>query len=66
MILPPGPQLALSSSLLIRLTSHFHCAESGRNTGALAIKRSAMTWMRLASVLVLSNAPWALASPIVF
>src|SRR5690606_18077011 len=63
MILPPGPQLALSSSLLITLTSQFHCAASGRNLGAWAIRRLAITCTRLASALDLSSTPLLDASP---
>src|ERR1700712_5972996 len=61
-IFPPGPQLAFSSSLLIRFTSQAHWAESGRNVGAWAISRSAIACTRCAWLLVLSSTPFVDAS----
>ncbi len=62
MILPPGPQLALSSSLSITLASQAQLPASGRNTVVWAISRLAMAETRLASALFLSSTPCCEAS----
>ncbi|MNP73588.1 hypothetical protein D3C76_1703280 [compost metagenome] len=66
MILPPGPQLALSSSLFTTLTCQSQPGASWRKEPVSGIRRAAMALTRLASLLLLSSAPAADASLRVF